>query len=152
MTELQIYNLNPPYGKKKVGSIGRPISGMEVRLIDESSQPVSNPGAIGEIVVRGGSMTAGYWHDPERTARTIIDGWLHTGDLAYRDEDDFYWFFSRKSEVIRCRTGLVSPIEIEGALYKHPAVKEVGVTGFSVDGDEAVQANVVFKENGTYVT
>ncbi|MBV8584731.1 MAG: acyl--CoA ligase [Verrucomicrobia bacterium] len=152
MTELQIYSLNPPYGKKKVGSIGRPICGMEVRLIDESGQSLINSGAIGEIVVRGGSMTAGYWHDPERTARTICDGWLHTGDLAYQDADGFYWFFSRQSEVIRGRAGLVSPIEVEGALYQHPAVKEVGVTGFSDAGDEAVQAHVVLKENAASVT
>jgi long-chain acyl-CoA synthetase len=152
MTELQIYSLNPPYGKKKVGSIGRPISGMEVRLIDESGQPVSSSGAIGEIAVRGGSMTTGYWHDPERTARTIIDGWFHTGDLAYQDKDSYYWFFSRKSEVIKRQTGLVSPIEVEGVLYQHSAVKEVGVTGFSGDGDEAVQADVVLKENGSPVT
>jgi len=73
---------------------------MEVSLIDDSGRPISQVGEIGEMIVRGGSMTAGYWRDPELTARNIVEGWFHTGDLAYKDEDDFYWFVSRKSEII----------------------------------------------------
>src|ERR1700676_4023248 len=69
MTELQIYSMNPPYGKKSIGSIGRPITGMEVSLINNTGGPVSKAGEIGEMIVRGGSMTAGYWQDPELTAR-----------------------------------------------------------------------------------
>src|SRR6202008_992894 len=101
MTELQIYSMNPPYGQKKIGSIGQPVAGMEVSLIDEIGRPISRPGPIGEMIFRGGSMTAGYWRDPQLTARNIKNGWFHTGDLAYKDEEDFYWFVSRKSEIIR---------------------------------------------------
>ena len=152
MTELQIYSMNPPYGKKKAGSIGKPIVGMEVSLIDDSGRPISQAGEIGEMVVRGGSMTAGYWRDPELTARNIVEGWFHTGDLAYKDEEDFYWFVSRKSEIINHRAGLVSPIEVEGVLYQHPSVREIGVIGVPDRcGAELVQAHVVLKESSAPV-
>jgi long-chain acyl-CoA synthetase len=147
MTELQIYSMNPPYGKKTVGSIGRPIIGMEVSLIDNSGRPITKAGEIGEMIVRGGSMTAGYWRDPELTARNIRDGWFHTGDLAYKDTEEIYWFVSRKSEIIHHREGLVSPIEVEGALYQHPAVREAGVVALPDRfGHEVAQAYVVLKE------
>jgi long-chain acyl-CoA synthetase len=90
MTELQIYSMNPPYGQKKTGSIGQPIAGMEVSLIDEIGRPISSAGEIGEMIVRGGRMTAGYWRDPQLTARNIKNGWFHTGDLAYKDEEDLW--------------------------------------------------------------
>jgi long-chain acyl-CoA synthetase len=93
-------------------------------------------------------MTAGYWRDPELTARNIVEGWFHTGDLAYKDEDDFYWFVSRKSEIINHRAGLVSPIEVEGVLYQHPSVREIGVIGVPDGcGAELVQAHVVLKQS-----
>jgi long-chain acyl-CoA synthetase len=152
MTELQIYSMNPPYGKKKVGSIGRPIAGMEVSLVDASGRAVSRAGEIGEMIVRGGSMTAGYWRDPELTARNIREGWFHTGDLAYRDEEDFYWFVSRKSEIIKHQAGLVSPLEVEGVLYQHPSVRETGVIGVPDRfGGELVQAHVILKEGAAPV-
>jgi long-chain acyl-CoA synthetase len=106
MTELQIYSMNPPYGKKTIGSIGRPIIGMEVSLIDDSGRPITKAGEIGEMIVRGGSMTAGYWRDPKLTSRNIREGWFHTGDLAYKDTEQIYWFVSRKSEIIHHRDGL----------------------------------------------
>lgn len=153
MTELQIYSMNPPSDKKKVGSIGKPIVGMEVLLIDDSNHPISRAGEIGEMIVRGGSMTAGYWRDLELTARKIVEGWFHTGDLAYKDEEDFYWFVSRKSEIIHHRAGLVSPIEVEGVLYEHPTVEEVGVVGVPEGcGGEFVQAHVILKESSASVT
>jgi long-chain acyl-CoA synthetase len=146
MTELHIYSMNPPHGAKKVGSIGRPITGMEVRLVDEQGRPVEESGVIGEIVVRGGSMTAGYWKNDDLTREKIRDGWFFTGDLARRDDDDVYWFFSRKSEVIRQRGQLVSPLEVEAALYQHPSVKEVGVAGMPDGADgQCVVARVVLK-------
>jgi long-chain acyl-CoA synthetase len=152
MTELQIYSMNPPYGKKKIGSIGKPIAGMEVSLIDESDHPISKAGQIGEMIVRGGSMTAGYWRDPELTARNIREGWFHTADLAYRDEEDFYWFVSRKSEIIKHQAGLVSPIEVEGVLYRHPSVRQAGVIGVPDGfGHELAQAYVVLEQSSAPV-
>ena len=153
MTELQIYSLNPPYGRKKVGSIGRPIAGMQVSLVDDSGRRIARTGEIGEMIVHGGSMTAGYWRDPELTARNIREGWFHTGDLAYKDEEDFYWFVSRKSEIIRHRTGLISPIEVEGVLYQHPAVREAGVIGVADGfGYELTEAHVVLQKNSDPLT
>jgi long-chain acyl-CoA synthetase len=153
MTELQIYCMNPPYGEKKIGSIGKPIAGMELSLIDDSGRSTSTPRQVGEMIVRGGSMTSGYWRDAELTQKTIIDGWFHTGDLAYRDEQGFYWFVSRKSEIIQNEAGLVSPIEIEGALYEHPAVLEVGAIGVpDTFGGEVPQAYIVLQPNSPPVT
>jgi long-chain acyl-CoA synthetase len=104
---------------------------------------------IGEIVVRGRSMTAGYWKNADLTREKIKDGWFYTGDLARRDDDGDYWFFSRKSEVIRQRGQLVSPLEVEAALYQHPSVKEVGVAGMpdGAGGQWAV-AHVVLEGDG----
>jgi long-chain acyl-CoA synthetase len=153
MTELQIYSMNPPYSEKRIGSIGRPIVGMEVSLVDDSDRRISRPREIGEMIVRGGSMAAGYWRDPELTAKNIREGWFHTGDLAYRDEEDFYWFVSRKSEIIKHRAGLVSPIEVEGVLYQNPSVREVGVIGVPDRlGHELTRAYVVLEKSGTSVT
>jgi long-chain acyl-CoA synthetase len=153
MTELQIYSMNPPYGQKKIGSIGKPIAGMELSLIDESGRSISTPRQIGEMIVRGGSMTAGYWRDAASTSQTIKDGWFHTGDLAYRDEQGFYWFVSRKSEIIKNEAGLVSPIEVEGALYEHPAVKEAAAIGVPDEfGSEVPQAYVVLRPDAVPVS
>src|SRR6516165_8397683 len=92
------------------------------------------------------SMTSGYWRDPELTAKNIREGWFHTGDLAYKDEEDFYWFVSRKSEIIKHQAGLVSPIEVESVLYQHPSVREAGVIGVPDQfGHELVQAHVVLQ-------
>jgi long-chain acyl-CoA synthetase len=153
MTELQIYCMNPPYSKKKIGSIGRPIAGMEVSLVDDLGRTVSGAGEIGEMIVHGGSMTAGYWRNPELTARNIRKGWFRTGDLAYKDEQDFYWFVSRKSEIIKHQAGLVSPIEVEGVLYQHPSVLEAAVFGVPDPfGHELVQAHVILKQSTAPVT
>jgi long-chain acyl-CoA synthetase len=147
MTELQIYSMNSPYGQKKIGSIGKPIAGMELSLIDEFGRSISTPRQIGEMIVRGGSMTTGYWRDAALASQAIKDGWFHTGDLAYRDEQGFYWFVSRKSEIIKNEAGLVSPIEVEGALYEHPAVIEAGAIGVPDEfGGEVPQAYVVLRE------
>jgi len=153
MTELQIYSMNPPYGRKKIGSIGKPIAGMELTLIDDSGRSISTPRQVGEMIVRGGSMTSGYWRDPELTSKTIKDGWFHTGDLAYRDEHGFYWFVSRKSEIIVTEAGLVSPIEVEGALYAHSAVLEAGAIGVPDNfGGEVPQAYVVCHQDSPPVS
>jgi long-chain acyl-CoA synthetase len=79
-----------------------------------------------------------------------VEGWFHTGDLAYKDEEDFYWFVSRKSEIINHRAGMVSPIEVEGVLYQHPTIREIGVIGVPDRcGGELVQAHVVLKESAS---
>ena len=98
-------------------------------------------------------MTAGYWRDPELTARNIRGGWFYTGDLAYKDEEeDFYWFVSRKSEIIKHQAGLVSPIEVEGVLYQHPSVLEAAVIGVpDQSGHESAQAHVILRQSSAPV-
>lgn len=94
-------------------------------------------------------MTAGYWKNAELTREKVKDGWFYTGDLARRDDDGDYWFFSRKSEAIRQHGQLVSPLEVEAALYQHPSVKEVGVAGVPDGaGGQWVVAHVILKEDG----
>ena len=98
-------------------------------------------------------MTSGYWRDAALTSQTIKNGWFHTGDLAYRDEQGFYWFVSRKSEIIKNEAGLVSPIEVEGALYEHAAVMEAGTIGVPDEFDgEVPQAYVVLRRGTAPVT
>jgi acyl-CoA synthetase (AMP-forming)/AMP-acid ligase II len=98
-------------------------------------------------------VTAGYWRNPELTAKTIKEGWFHTCDLACQDEAGVFWFVSRKSEIIRSRDGLVSPIEVEAALYRHPSVREAGVVGVPDHfGYERAQAQLVLHPGGTPVT
>jgi len=104
-------------------------------------------GETGEILARCPANCVGYWNDPEATKTAIEDGWLHTGDLASRDADGYYWFRGRKKEIMIRAGSNISPQEVEEALYRHPAVREAGVVGQpdSVFG-EIVVAFVVLRE------
>jgi len=126
-TEIAPAAWNRP-GHVKVGSIGCPGVGTEFRLVDSDELEVED-GEVGEICILGPHLTPGYWQDPEATAVAIRDGWFHTGDLARRDADGFYWFAGRKKEVIIRGGSNISPQEVEAVLYQHPAVSEVGVIG-----------------------
>ena len=96
-------------------------------------------GETGEMAVRCLGMAAGYWNDPQSTSAAFRDGWLYTGDLAYRDKDGFYWFQGRKKEVIIRGGSNISPQQVEEALLKHPAVLQAGVVGIpSADWGESV--------------
>ncbi|HHF0524348.1 TPA: class I adenylate-forming enzyme family protein [Legionella anisa] len=152
MSELQIYSMNPPYGKKKTGSIGFPIAGMEMRLIDEKEEPILKPHKTGEIIVRGESMCSGYWQDAALTAKTIKNGWFHTGDLAYQDNEGYYWFVSRKVDIICRGKELISPMEIENIFYQHDAVKEAAAIALpnpKKKNDDKIIVYVVLKiKNG----
>ncbi|KTC71525.1 acyl CoA synthetase, long chain fatty acid:CoA ligase [Legionella birminghamensis] len=135
MSELQIYCMNPPYGEKRLGSIGFPITNVEMKLLDERGKPVDTPNTIGEIIVHTASMTAGYWHNEALSRETIINGWFHTGDLAYRDAEGCYWFVSRKADIIKRADLLISPLEIENRFYQHPAVREAAAVALSRPGE-----------------
>jgi long-chain acyl-CoA synthetase len=127
MTEVIPFTLNLP-DQNRVGSIGRACPGMEIRLIDDAGRDVP-PGDVGEILVRSDATMIGYWREPEITAATLADGYVHTGDLARLDEDGYYWFMGRKKEIIIRAGSNISPLEVEDALYQHPAVRECGVVG-----------------------
>jgi long-chain acyl-CoA synthetase len=136
---------NHPPPNRKAGSIGTPIAGVEVRLVDDHGEDVSR-GTVGEIAVRGRNVMKGYWGKPEETATAIPDGWFRTGDLARQDTDGDFFIVDRKKDVIIRGGENVYPREIEEALYEHPAVAEVACVGIpDPDLGEEVGAAVVLK-------
>jgi len=115
-------------GRAKPGSIGLPIDGVEMRVVDEMGNDVAT-GDVGEIVIRGHNVMRGYWNRPEATAEAIKGGWFHTGDLARQDEEGFFFIVDRKKDLI-IRGGFnVYPREIEEVLHEHPGVLEAAVIG-----------------------
>jgi long-chain acyl-CoA synthetase len=119
---------NHPHQPRKPGSIGTPVDGVQIRLLDDSGTDVE-PGEIGEIAIRGHNVMRGYRNRPEATREAIPDGWFRSGDLAQQDEDGYYFIVDRKKDLI-IRGGFnVYPREIEEVLYEHPAVFEAAVVG-----------------------
>jgi long-chain acyl-CoA synthetase len=116
--------------QRKVLSIGKPIWGVEVRVVDEHEQPLP-PGEehVGEIVIRGHNIMKGYYNKPEATAEAFQGGWFHTGDLAYADEDGYLFIVDRKKDLVIRGGYNVYPREVEEVLYGHEAVAEAAVIG-----------------------
>lgn len=145
MTELCAMSANVP-GRQRAGSLGLPLEGIDVRVVDLDGHDVA-PGATGEILVRGSSLAVGYWNDAEATRAAMAGGWLRTGDLGTLDADGYLWFRGRKREVIIRAGSNISPQEVEEALYKHPAVLEAGVIGVPDPVNiERVAAFIVLRE------
>lgn len=110
-------------------TVGRPMPGVEVRVLDEEGRPLP-PGAVGELVVRTESVMAGYWDAPDLTAEALSgDGWYHTGDLVVMDEQGYLRVIGRKKDVIIRGGRSIQPGEIERHLLSHPAIREVAVVG-----------------------
>ena len=116
----------------RVGSAGRAFTLMEVGIMDDYDQMLA-PGEVGEVVARGQLLMKGYWEQPELTAETIRNGWLHTGDLGYRDEQGFIYLVDRKNDLIITGGSNVYPREVEDVLNDHPAVREAAVVGLPDD-------------------
>lgn len=135
-----------PERQKILGSAGRPRPGAHVRIVDPDGSDVAQ-GEVGEIVVRSGAVMAGYWRKPEETAATIVDGWLHTGDMGCGDEAGYIYIVDRKKDMIISGGENVYPREVEEILYRHPAVLEAAVIGVpDPRWIERVHAVVVLKE------
>ena len=149
-----VASFNHPGRVRKPGSIGTPVEGVEMRVVDAAAAGVGGAGLlageIGEILIRGHNVMKGYWRNPDATAVTIIDGWLRTGDLARVDQDGYFYLVDRKKDLI-IRGGLkVYPREIEEVLYEHPAVAEAAVTGIpDADLGQEVGAAVTLKPTAT---
>jgi long-chain acyl-CoA synthetase len=109
-------------------SIGRPAPGVEVHIRGEQGDEMP-ANAAGEICIRGPHVMRGYWQDPERSATTLMDGWLRTGDYGHRDEQGRLYLTGRKSDMINVGGRKLSPIEVEAALRSHPAVKDCACVG-----------------------
>ena len=112
----------------KTGSVGQAAEGVDIRILDEQGREAP-AGEAGEMVIRHPGTAIGYWNDAEGTSAAIRDGWLFTGDLAFKDSDGFYWFAGRKKEIIIRGGSNISPQEVEEVLLKHPAVFQAGVIG-----------------------
>ncbi|MFK7977981.1 MAG: fatty acid--CoA ligase [Halioglobus sp.] len=137
-----------PNGNPKMRSVGKPMKGVEIKVIDEAGETLAT-GEIGEIATRSVKNMAGYWQRPEATAETIdAQGWLRTGDAGYLDEDGYLYIHDRVKDMIISGGENVYPAEVEDALYSHPAVADVAVIGIPDEKwGEAVKAFVVAKEN-----
>jgi long-chain acyl-CoA synthetase len=127
MSESIIIAFNPS-STNRPGSFGVPATKVELRALDFEGTPVAD-GEIGELAVRSPANFVGYWNDPETTKRTVVDGWLRTGDLGRRDSEGYFWFEGRRKELIIRGGSNISSQEVEGALVQHPSVMEAGVVG-----------------------
>jgi long-chain acyl-CoA synthetase len=117
-----------PIGKRRKGSVGLPVPGCEVAIRDDAGNELP-VGSDGEICVLSPGVMSGYWHAPEITATTVVDGWLHTGDIGHVDEDGYLYVVDRKKDLI-IRGGFnVYPRDVEDVLVAHPAVAMAGVVG-----------------------
>jgi len=144
-TTLQVATFK--FMKPKPGSIGRPVPGWDIRLMDEEGKEVPQ-GEEGEICIRIDKPVLGlfdsYMDEPEKTASVKFDGWYHTGDKAWADEDGFLWFMGRTDDLIKSSGYRIGPFEVESALVAHDAVIEAAVTGLPDDvRGQLVKATVV---------
>lgn len=120
--------VNPVQGPWLAGSIGVPIPGVEVTVQDDSGAVVAD-GVDGEICVRGGNVMQGYWNAPEKTAETLVNGWLRTGDIGHRRPDGYFVITDRKKDMLKPNGINVYPREIEEVIYRFPGVREAAVVG-----------------------
>ncbi|HEX2393230.1 MAG TPA: long-chain fatty acid--CoA ligase [Solirubrobacterales bacterium] len=137
---------NHPDRERKPGSIGTPIEGVEMRVVDENDEPVPQ-GEVGEIVIRGHNVMKGYWQRPEATAEAMRGGWFHSGDMARIDEEGYFYIVDRKKDLIIRGGYNVYPREVEEVLYEHPKIREAAVVGIPHDEwGEEIGAAVVLHE------
>jgi long-chain acyl-CoA synthetase len=143
-----VATFNHPDKERKIGSIGTPIEGVELRLVDDDRNEVSGEDEVGEIAIRGHNVMKGYYDREEATAEAIDDdGWFYTGDMAKRDDEGYYFIVDRKKELIIRGGYNVYPREIEEVLYEHEAIREAAVVGVPHDDlGEEVGAAIVLKD------
>jgi long-chain acyl-CoA synthetase len=139
-----VTHANPLYGGQKIGSIGVPIPNTDAKILDLASGEELPPGQIGELVVRGPQVMKGYWMLEQETEDALKDGWLHTGDVALRDDEGFFQIIGRMRDTIIAGEFSVFPRDVEEVLYENSKVQEVAVVGIpSSDSGQKVKAFVV---------
>ena len=143
-----VTHANPVFGKQKPGSIGVPVPGTLARIVDtEDGERVLAHNEIGELVIKGPQVMKGYWNRPEETARTIRDGWLYTCDIAYMDEEGYFYIVDRKKDLIIVGGYNVYPREIDEVLHTHPKIREAVTVGVNHRSrGETVKAYIVPEE------
>jgi benzoate-CoA ligase len=124
---LHTFIANRP-GRVRSGSSGEIVPGYEAKITDPDGGEVAT-GEIGDLLIRGESICAGYWNQPEKSAATIVDGWIRTGDKYSRDQDGYFWYHGRSDDMLKSGGQWVSPAEVEAAVVAHDAVLECGVVG-----------------------
>lgn len=127
-TSSAISRLRPEFAVSKAGSVGTPLKGVDVTILDDDDRPVS-PGTLGEICVRGPNIFLEYYKMPEVTAKKLRGGWHHTGDLGFFDADRFLYIGDRKDDLIISKGEKISPKEVEEVLFTHPDVLDAAVVG-----------------------
>ncbi|MCU5784169.1 AMP-dependent synthetase and ligase [Alcanivorax balearicus MACL04] len=132
---------------RKNGSVGKPLVYVQMRIVDENDQDVAT-GEVGELILRGPTMFLGYWGRPDATEEACRNGWFHSGDLARRDEEGFYYIVDRKKDMLISGGENVYPTEVEQVLYKHEQVLEVAVIGVPDDKWGEVPMAVVVPRDG----
>jgi long-chain acyl-CoA synthetase len=134
-----------PEQVRRLASAGKEVAGVEVRVVNAKGEDVT-PGEIGEVIARGPNVMRGYWNMPEATAAAIVDGWMHTGDLATVDDENYIFIIDRAKDMIISGGENIYSVEVENALYTHPAVLEAAAVGIPhPTWGEAVHAVVVLK-------
>jgi acyl-CoA synthetase (AMP-forming)/AMP-acid ligase II len=131
----------------RLSSIGKPLQGVEIRIVDEDGEEVA-VNDTGEIVARGSQLMKGYWQQEAETAQTIRNGWLFTGDLGYKDDEGYIFLAGRAKDFIKRAGEMISPEEVEQTLMSHPSVDEAAIIGIPDDEwGERVRAIVVLKNS-----
>jgi malonyl-CoA/methylmalonyl-CoA synthetase len=150
MSETGMNFSNPVRGARKPGSIGLPLPGLEVRIVNPETLDDLPPGETGEIWLKGPAVTPGYWQKHEETAKTFVDGWFRTGDLARVDEEGYYYLTDRLKHIIISGGENISPKEVEAVINRMNGVSESSVVGVPDDQwGEKVVAAVVPKQGFT---
>ncbi|MEE9216097.1 MAG: AMP-binding protein, partial [Anaerolineales bacterium] len=142
---------NPIMGENRIGSIGVPFPNVDSRIVSlDDDLTILEPNEVGELVIKSPSLMKGYHNMPTETTNTIRDGWLYTGDIAYMDDDGYFYIVDRKKEMIKPSGFQVWPREVEEAIAENPKVLEVGVAGIlDAFRGETVKAWVVLKPGET---
>jgi malonyl-CoA/methylmalonyl-CoA synthetase len=128
MSETLMNISNPCAGERRAGTVGQPLPGVSVRIVDHNGELVGD-NTIGELELRGPNVFSGYWNNPSATAAAFRDGWFRTGDLAERSPDGYYTLRGRSTDLIISGGFNIYPREIEELLLEQPGVKEVAVVG-----------------------